>query len=195
MKTLPARKGHFELESGLHTDTWLELETAFVDPQKFQPLTDALADLLQPFDPTAVCGPVAGGALVAQAVAQRLKLRFYFSELERTRTMGGLFNAIYRLPPSVRAQAAGERFAVVDDAISAGSSTRATMEDLDGLGAKTVVVGSIWMLGERGEKLFTTKSIPVVAVERGPLVTWAPSDCPLCRSAEPLIIKAPYLAS
>lgn len=188
MKSLPARKGHFELESGLHTDTWLELETAFVDTHELQLLTDVLADLLQPFDPTAVCGPVAGGALVAQAVAKRLKMKFYFSEFEPTRTLGGLYTAIYRLPASVRAQVAGERFAVVDDAISAGSSTRATMEDLDSLGAKTVVVGSIWLLGDRGEKYFTGKSIPVVAVERSPLITWAPSDCPLCRSGQPLII-------
>src|SRR5262245_15030243 len=110
MNPPPNQRGHFELESGLHTDTWLELETAFVDPAKMRSHTDALAELVRPFAVSAICGPVTGGALVAQAVASRLGLRFYYSERVSANPQSGLFAAKYRLPQSVRAQAANERF-------------------------------------------------------------------------------------
>lgn len=178
---VPIQRGHFVLESGLHTDVWLELEALFLDPLALEPHLDALARQLRPYEITAVCGPLVGGALVAQSIAARLKLRFYFTERRPEASGSGLFSAAYHLPAGVRACASRERFAVVDDAISAGSSTRATMNELTGAGARVLVVGALMLLGNRGERYFADRSIPVVTSVREGLSLWEPHHCPLCQ--------------
>ena len=80
LKDLPAREGHFLLESGYHTDLWLTLDTLFVSPRDVAPLVKTLAGRLQRHEVSAVCGPLQGGAFLAQSVATVLGLDFYFSE-------------------------------------------------------------------------------------------------------------------
>ena len=182
MYSAPVQRGHFVLESGLHTDVWLELDALFLDPAILGPQLDALANRLRPYAITAVCGPLVGGAFVAQSIATRLNVRFYFTARGSERSSSELFSATYRLPASVRPYASRERFAVVDDAISAGSSTRATVDELNSHGAQTVVVGALLLLGDRGERYFIDRSIPVVASAREELSLWEPLRCPLCQA-------------
>jgi orotate phosphoribosyltransferase len=181
---LPAvsiQRGHFILESGLHTDAWLDLDSLLLDPAALEPLFLDLTNALRPFDVTAVCGPLVGGAIVAQVVANLLNLRFYFTE-RVSKQPEGVLTAEYRLPESVRAAAVNERFAVLDDAISAGSATRATVAHLESLGARTAVVGALMLLGDRGERYFQERSIPVVFAHREALSSWQPEECPMCRA-------------
>ena len=182
MHSAPIQRGHFVLESGLHTDVWLALDALFLDPAILGPQLDALANRLQPYAITAACGPLVGGAFVAQSIATRLNVRFYFTERGSKRSSAELFSATYRLPAVVRPYAARERFAVVDDAISAGSSSRATVDELNSYGAQTVVVGALLLLGDRGERYFLDRSIPVVASAREELSLWEPHRCPLCQA-------------
>jgi len=74
-----------------------------------------------------------------------------------------------------------EKFAVVDDAISAGSATRATVDHLKGMGAPTVVVAALMILGDRAEKHFKDQSIPILSLTRSSQSLWEPQECPLCR--------------
>ena len=64
LATLPARSGHFLLESGYHTDLWLTLDALFLEPTGTAPLVSALADKLRPYGVTAMCGPLLGGAFL-----------------------------------------------------------------------------------------------------------------------------------
>lgn len=186
MNFAPVKHGHFVLESGLHTDTWLELEFAFVDQRAMEQRYGALELLLKPFDFTAVCGPLTGGALVAQTMAQRLGKNFYYTQRAIDGTGAGLYQAGYQLPEGLQASAARERFAVIDDAMSAGSSTRSTSAHLASLGAPTVVVGALWLLGDVGRQHFAASGIPVVAHERLSLGLWEPGVCPACARGVPL---------
>jgi orotate phosphoribosyltransferase len=69
---LPApHEGHFVLESGLHTDRWYDLETLFCDAETITPALDRLVAELGPHRPTAICGPLVGGAFLAQRIARR----------------------------------------------------------------------------------------------------------------------------
>ena len=111
MHSAPIQRGHFVLESGLHTDVWLVLDALFLDPAILGPQLDALADRLKPYAITAVCGPLVGGAFVAQSIATRLNVRFYFTERGSERSSSELFSATYRLPAVARPYAARERFA------------------------------------------------------------------------------------
>jgi orotate phosphoribosyltransferase len=80
LKRLPARQGHFRLESGYHTDLWLTLDALFTSPRSLAPLIETLADRLRPHNVTAVSDPFLGGAFLAQALATSLGVEFYFSE-------------------------------------------------------------------------------------------------------------------
>jgi orotate phosphoribosyltransferase len=181
LQTLPARRGHFLLESGLHTDLWLTLDALFVTPRDLAPQVAALAELLRPHSVSAVCGPLLGGAFLAHAVAAHMGLRFYYTRQAPPEAGGGLFAAQYRLPTELRRRVGGERVAVVDDCISAGSSVRATVEELNAAGASAAVVGTILLLGDEAAEHFSARAMPLVALARRGFNLWAPADCPLCR--------------
>jgi orotate phosphoribosyltransferase len=186
LDALPMRHGHFRLESGLHTDCWLTLDALFVDPVVAAPMIAALAERLRPHAVTAVCGPLLGGAFLAHALASRLGVRFYYAEQAPPAEHGGLFHARYRLPSQQARRAPGERMAVVDDAISAGSSVRSTVAGLTDVGATVAVVGTPLLLGDVATAHFGASSIPIEALERRALDLWEPDTCPLCRSGMPI---------
>jgi orotate phosphoribosyltransferase len=180
------RNGHFLLESGYHADTWFDLDALFIDPAAIAEQVDALAALIRPHDVSAICGPLLGGAFLAQAVASEMGVRFYYCERAGSDSSSALYGARYRLPTGLRAHAPKERFAVVDDVISAGSSVRAVVAELEGAGATTVVVGSLLVLGTKATDYFASMNIPVVMLDRRGFQTWLAAECPLCRSGVPL---------
>lgn len=182
------QNGHFLLESGYHADTWFDLDALFMDPAAMAPQVDALAALIRPHDVSAICGPLLGGAFLAQALAAAIGVRFYYCE--KGDSSPGLYGARYRLPAALREQASKERFAVVDDVISAGSSVRAVVTDLDAAGATTAVVGSLLILGTKATDYFASMNVPVVALERRGFETWLAAECPLCRNGVPLENRA-----
>lgn len=185
LTALPARRGHFLLESGYHTDLWLTLDALFVDPPKLAPLVAALADRLRPHAVSAVCGPLQGGAFLAQGLAATLGVGFYYTE-SRPPAGDGLFKTEYQLPPELRRRVRGQRVAVVDDVISAGSSVRATIAALTAADASTAVVATLLVLGDAALTHFADRGVPVEALQRSPFALWKPSDCPLCRAGPPL---------
>jgi orotate phosphoribosyltransferase len=92
---LPSRRGHFRLESGFHTDVWITLDALFNDPQMIGERVDQLAQRLRPYGATAVCGPFVGGALLALLLAERLRIKFFYAELQSTSDQ--MFGARYEL--------------------------------------------------------------------------------------------------
>ncbi len=181
----PATSGHYLLESGLHADRWFELDTVLCDPSSATAPIDRLAALLAPFAPDAICGPLIGGALLAQAIAQRSGLRFLYAR-RAADAASGPYPARYELPAAQRALAAGRRVAIVDDMISAGSSTHATWRALRDDGVDVCVTGALFLSGRVGEDRLRAAGLPVVAVERLSLNLWSPEACPLCAAGLPL---------
>jgi orotate phosphoribosyltransferase len=76
LDSLPIRCGHFLLESGYHTDLWSELDALFLTPGALALHVERLAALLRPSAVSAICGPLLGGAFLAQALATHLGVRF-----------------------------------------------------------------------------------------------------------------------
>ncbi|HEV7572082.1 MAG TPA: hypothetical protein VGQ21_11345 [Thermoanaerobaculia bacterium] len=184
------RNGHFLLESRYHTDTWFDLDALFIDPAPMAPQVDALAALIRPHEVSAICGPLLGGAFLAQALAAAMGARFYYCEKIASDSSSGLYGARYRLPAGLRPHAAKERFAVVDDVISAGSSVRAVVAELDAASARTIVVGSLLVLGTKATDYFASVDIPIVTLDRRAFQTWIPAECPLCRDGVVLESRA-----
>jgi orotate phosphoribosyltransferase len=183
---LPVRSGHFLLESGYHANMWFTLDALFTAPHELAPAITALARNLAPYEPSAICGPLLGGAFLAQAIAMNLGLRFYYSEPAESRSPGKLFSATYGLPAALQQRVADERVALVDDVISAGSSVRATAASLTRAGASIIAVGTLVLLGTSASDYFENIGIPMEPLARRDFTVWSPDQCPLCQGRMPL---------
>jgi orotate phosphoribosyltransferase len=181
-----ARRGHFLMESGYHGALWFDLDALFASPQSIAPLVARLADALRPHDAEVVCGPLVGGAFLAQAVAGLLGAEFWFTERIMPPEPRGLFAARYRLPPALASRAQARRVAIVDDVMSAGSALRGTYRELLSHGAIPVVAGALMVLGSPGADFFAAERIPVETLTRDEYQAWPPDDCPLCAAGVPL---------
>jgi orotate phosphoribosyltransferase len=158
----------------------------FVDVARISPALDALAERLRPYDVSVVCGPLLGGAFLAQAMAARLGVRFCYTVPGRPSAAPGLFTATYVLPSGLIPHVRAQRIAIVDDAVSAGSSAKATKDALDQAGATTVVVGALLTLGTSAIDHFAQQDIRIEAIEHRPFDMWGPDECPLCVAGEPV---------
>lgn len=174
------RRGHFRLESGHHGGLWLDLDALFAEPARIEPFVARLADALRPRSVDAVCGPLLGGAFLAQLVARELGAEFCFTERVTVTGEGGLFGARYRLPPAFAPRVRGRRIAMVDDVMSAGSALRGTYAELRSHGAEPVAAGALLVLGSTGADFFAARGIPVEAAARDDYPLWTPDECPLC---------------
>jgi orotate phosphoribosyltransferase len=188
IELLDGRSGHFRLESGHHGELWLDLDAFLLRPALLSPFIDSLARrLADTVDPDGICGPLLGGALIANAVATALHCELYVAEpAAPAGSPGELFRARYAVPEPVRARLAGRRLAVVDDVVNAASATRATVADLRAAGANVVAIGALVVLGERAPEYAKQQGVPLVCVKTLPNRIWEPEGCPLCASGAPL---------
>lgn len=180
-----ARRGHFQLESGLHSGMWFDLDAAFVDQAALDPFVTQLAQALRRHDVEAVCGPLTGGAFLAQLLARLLGSGFYFTSPAPSEDTG-TFSARYQLPPGTGHRLLGQRVALVDDVMSAGSSLRATLLAVEAHGAIPVVVGALHVLGTNGAEFFKERGLRLETTGRTPFDSWRPPECPLCAAGVPL---------
>jgi orotate phosphoribosyltransferase len=186
LNLLHVRQGHFKLESGHHGNLWLDLDQLFLRPKEIQPFVIELARRISSFGVDAVCGPMAGGALIAQTIALELGVNFLYTEQVVPQNPQGLYSVVYRLPSYLRSMIDGWQIAIVDDVINAGSAIRGTLAELESMGARPVVVGSLLVLGETGQNFFRERGLPVRCITHLPNEIWVPQNCPLCSSHIPL---------
>jgi orotate phosphoribosyltransferase len=180
-----SRTGHFRLESGHHTDRWLELDQLFARPAVLRPFVSELAGRVASHGVDVVCGPLTGGAFLAELMALELGLEFAFAE-RIVRQRAGLFPVDYRIPLALRAALRGKRVAIVDDAISMGSAVRATIADLESCQATPVVIGALIVMGPAGPEFAAARGLPLEGLSDLPLHTWLPAECQLCASGSPV---------
>jgi uncharacterized protein (DUF849 family)/adenine/guanine phosphoribosyltransferase-like PRPP-binding protein len=164
-----ARRGHFVYESGHHGDLWLDLDSLFLRPRRTDRFAAALAERLAPLELDAVCGPLVGGALLAQAVAMHLGVDLLYAEQPG-----------YRIPEAVRGHAAGRTVAIVDDVVNAGSATRATHAALLAAGARPVAVAALLTLGTAVPRFAQQNGLRLESLARLPHRLWEPGECPGC---------------
>jgi orotate phosphoribosyltransferase len=177
---LAARRGHFLLESGHHGELWLDLDALFARPARVAPFVAQLARQLSAVGADVVCGPLVGGAFVAQAVAAQLDVECAWTERAAAASGDGLYSASYGVPDALRERLRGQSVAIVDDVINAGSATRATLADLRACGARVVVVGALLVLGSGAAELAAAEGLALESVAAMDNTIWAPAHCPLC---------------
>jgi orotate phosphoribosyltransferase len=187
LDAVSAARGHFRYESGHHGDLWLDLDGLFVDARRAHRWASALAVRAAACAPDVVCGPLTGGAFVAQWVASEMGAGFVYAE----RSMDAEGGARYRVPDTLRSRLRGARVLLVDDAVNAGSALLGTLDDLRACGAEPAGFGSLLALGDAAARIGGLHGIPfftLASLERG---MWNAADCPLCAAGTPLIDNVP----
>ncbi|MEU7219530.1 phosphoribosyltransferase family protein [Nocardia iowensis] len=184
LSMIEMRSGHFRLESGHHGDLWLDLDSLFRRPSRLRPAVTMLAQRLAAHDIEMVCGPLSGGAFVAQLVAVELDVEFCYTERTVAPRADAMYSAEYRVPSGF--SVTGCRVAVVDDVVNAGSAVRATLASLDEAQAEPVAIGALLMLGRSAVAIAAEQELSLESVARLDNALWAPEDCPMCAEDMPL---------
>lgn len=178
LQALSASRGHFLYESGHHGDLWLNLDELFLDAPRLRSWATVLARQARVCRPQLVCGPLTGGAFVAQSMAADLEAGFVFAE----RQVSATGQVRYRIPEPLRERLRGRRVLLVDDAINAGSALLATMADLLDCGSEPVGLASLLTLGEAAVSIAGRYNLPLFRLASLSRGMWLPQECPLCRS-------------
>lgn len=180
-QAVSATRGHFRYESGHHGDLWLDLDSLFLDAARMRGWAAALAGQAAGLGTEIVCGPLTGGAFLAQSIAAELGLGFVHAE--RTVEDGAVQ---YRIPAPLTVALAGRRVLVVDDAINAGSALGLTLVELRRHGAVPAGIACLLTLGEAAGRIAAAQNVPLLALAALERRMWLQEDCPLCAAGMPL---------
>jgi orotate phosphoribosyltransferase len=179
---LAGRRGHFQMESGYHSDAWFELDRLFENRERLQPFVRELAPRLARHRLDVICGPETGGAKLAQMIASELGLEAFAAERIAPDDTTELFAVKYQLAPAAREGVRGRAVAIVDDAISAGSAVRGTFADLLACGARPVALGALIVFGDAIDPFAREHGLALESVARTSFSMWKPGECPLCQA-------------
>lgn len=181
---LAGRRGHFRMESGYHAEQWFELDRLLAQRERLRPFVTELARRLAAHRVDVVCGPMTGGAELAERIAAELGVAAGRAERFAPARAAAveLFPVRYEVPAAQREVIRGKRVAIVDDAISAGSAVRGTHADLLAGGAQPVAMGALVVFGDAAGRLAARHGLALEAIARMEFRLWTPAECPWCRA-------------
>jgi orotate phosphoribosyltransferase len=90
------------------------------------------------------------------------------------------------LAPPFRDLVRGERVAIVDDVVNAGSALRATAAAVQEAGGDVVASAALLRLGDTVLPYLAEHALPLHSLAVRANSTWTPDECPLCQRGEPL---------
>ncbi len=187
---LPARKGHFLLESGHHGNLWLDLELLCLLPDRVKPLAKQMAESLRKYDVEVVCGPLVEGAFLAMMVASEMGVPFTYSQPLAEEQPTRLYPVSYRLPAALRPQVDGKRVALVNDVINVGSAVRGTVADLQSCRAQPVAITALAALTPWVRRFAEQNQLGLEVLAWLESEVWTPTACPMCIRGEPMTTPA-----
>lgn len=186
IKLLAGRRGHFQMESGYHSELWFTLDALLERREELRPFVTELGRRLAAHDIEVVCGPMTGGAKLARMIADELGIVCCHTERFEQPHVTGFFPVKYQLPGVQRSDVRGRRVAIVDDAISAGSAVRGTHADLLACGARPVALGALFVFGGAAARFAADNHLALEGIAPMEFSLWPPADCPLCRAGVPV---------
>jgi orotate phosphoribosyltransferase len=171
------RHGHFELSSGLHSDTYVQCALVLQYPRFAEKLGHALAALFSDARIDAVVSPALGGVIIGQEVARALPssqnaigggVPAMFVERDGSGTM--TLRRGFTLKPD-------QHVLVVEDVWTTGGSTEETIHVVQEAGGRVVAAGAL--IDRSGGSIeFPVESNALIQMK---IDSYEPEDCPLCR--------------
>ena len=168
-------KGHFQLASGRHADTYIEKFRILQWPDLTGQMCAGIAGAFRG-QTNLLAGPTTGGILMSYETARHLGLRSIIAERVEDGP-GREFKRGFEIGP-------GDRVLVVDDVLTTGGSIRDVIDAVKARGAETVGVG---VLVDRSAGKVDFR-LPLFACMTLEVASWAPDTCTLCRDNIPLIV-------
>jgi orotate phosphoribosyltransferase len=162
-------RGHFQLTSGRHSDTYVQKARVLERPDA----TMALAREMASWYPDGIdvtVAPAVGAVPLGFAVALASGARAIFAEREDGRMA---LRRGFALSP-------GERALVVEDVVTTGGSAREVFDLVLASPAKALGVAAL--VDRSGSSL----PFPLRAIVALDAASWPPDDCALCRAGRPL---------
>lgn len=160
-------EGHFELTSGRHSSQYFQCARVLQYPKYLHLFAGEIARRFEYADVEVVITPAIGGIVVGTEVGRMLHCRTIFSE----RVNGKMeLRRGFDLKP-------GERVLVVEDVVTTGGSVFEVVEVVKAAKARLAGVGYI-VDRSNGKISFDSKHFSVLQLE---VVSYDPSECPLCR--------------
>lgn len=167
--------GHFLLKSGRHAGRYLEKFLVLQHPSIGVEIGRRLAEALRPYRPTLVVGPTTGGVLLSFETARQLGGDIRAAFAEPIDSGGRALRRGWSLAPD-------ERVALVDDILTTGASLVETVDAVRSAGVEPVAGAVIVDRSVAPIEL----GLPLHALGRIEIPSWAPEACPLCAEGVPL---------
>jgi len=171
-KTGVLRSGHFLLNSGKHSNKYIQCAKIFQHPDISAEISKDLAEKYDGYDIDIVIGPAVGGIILAYEVARQLEVSALFAEREKgvmTLRRG------FEIKP-------GSKVLVVEDVITTGGSVKEVIDVVRSAGGE--VVGVAGVVDRSGSKpLF---DVPFKSAIKIDINTFEPEECPMCKSGSAL---------
>jgi len=166
--------GHFQLSSGLHSDTYVQCALVLQYPNYAQQLGAALAAKFEGAEIYAVVSPALGGLIIGHETARALGAGrgargtpAMFVERDSTGAM--TLRRGFRISP-------GQRILVVEDVWTTGGSTAEAMRVVEAHGGRVVGAGAI-INRSIGALMLPGVTRSLVQLK---IASYAAADCPLC---------------
>jgi orotate phosphoribosyltransferase len=171
------RHGHFELSSGLHSETYMQCALVLQYPRFAERLGHALAGLFSDARIDVVVSPALGGVIIGQEVARALPapkdsvgggVPAMFVERDANGIM--MLRRGFTLQPD-------QHVLVVEDVWTTGGSTEEAIRVVEEAGGRVVAAGAL-IDRSNGQIEFSVESNALVELE---VKSYESDDCPLCR--------------
>jgi len=163
------RSGHFELTSGLHSDTYIQCAMVLQYPNHAETLGRALAEKFKEMQISCVVAPAMGGITIGYEVARALGVRSLWVERDKSGQMA--LRRGWEIKPA-------ERVLVIEDVWTTGGSTRETIGVVQQEGGLAVAAGAL--IDRTNGRLDLNVSAHALLTIQVP--TYDPAECPLCKS-------------
>ncbi len=170
-------EGHFQLTSGLHSDTYFQCARVLQYPRHCELLCGEIAGAFRKSSIAAVVAPALGGIVVAQEVGRQLNARTMFTE----RKDGAMqLRRGFEIAP-------GEQVLVCEDGVTTGGSVTEVGDIVRTMGGRVAGIGyivdrsggKVKFLVDPGGRHFSVLTMDVIA--------YKPDACPLCAQGIPVV--------
>ncbi|MDD4159987.1 MAG: orotate phosphoribosyltransferase [Synergistaceae bacterium] len=165
-------EGHFKLTSGLHSGHYIQCALMLRFPAFAAYAGERIAERIASSKPEIILSPALGGLIIGHEVARSLGVPFIFCE----RQDGTMMLRRFPHPGKVR-------FALVEDVVTTGKSSRETARILAEGGAEWVSSASI--IDRRADDSY--KEWDLVSLWKLSFPLYEERNCPLCKDGLPLV--------